>query len=83
LKFIKKVSGPWAIVRDYCLYCDRDTIEYAYFNDGRNVVRRYCESEKCKQKAMKGVRDSVRKGSSINPSYAGINTRLNSFPQTK
>jgi hypothetical protein len=76
IEIYNKNEGPWPFRKSDCLYCDGETTHYAYFNDGRNVVRRFCGSEPCKEKAISEVEKSVQEGSPINPAYAGINTRL-------
>ena len=67
VQIYEEEKGPWPFKRSDCLYCDRDSRYYAYFNDGRNVVRRFCDSEQCKEKAISEVKRSVQKGSVINP----------------
>ena len=73
IEIYKKKEGPWPFSKDDCLFCEDDMTHYAYFNDGRNVVRRFCDSEECKKRAISGVEESVSGGSIVNPAYFGIN----------
>lgn len=66
VEIFEKGEGPWPFSKEGCLYCEKDTTHYAYFDDGRHVSRRFCGSKECKEKAIEGVERSVMKGPILN-----------------
>lgn len=45
-----------------CLYCENEASAYAYYDCGSHIVRRFCKSEDCRKKAIKGVLNRVNNG---------------------